>query len=319
MSERQLYDAIDMLRRYAALLDSHDIDIEPIMANPKCRVGKRTLDHIKTITIDDDMLRIVVPFDAMLFTEIDRFAIDNLGDVNFVRLPVASYWKMPVIEKYVEFAVALGIRNNFTISDELRAMYRSIVDSRAAPYRIELRKLDNALTISNAPSSLITHIETNLGGFDVSNTVRLVDCSAELGYSVSQDIIDGLTDPAIAKFALKRVIRCRPSEDRLSELFDYAITNNRFPIVSADTPSYVIDMISNYFTLSEIATDPADITDETKIILCVANGGVALTSKLKSIPLLLCYTSMMFGTQKAILLQQSLKVCYYCNIILTES
>ena len=310
-TDRQSSLAVQLVSKYAKQLKKLNVDVSPVINEPKFRFSIRQVDRTKELTLDKDGLVLRFPYDTNLIENVRKFAKTSEGAVHYKA--DSKTWRLALTESCVNYAVALAKAYNFDIEPVIAKMAEDIIAEETAEYHIQLEELDGKLIITNAPESLINYINEHLGGFALDNVKTLIDYSDILGYSVHPALVDTLAN---YRFACSSEFKIRTKSDELSKLVEYAREYNRFPIISYVSHDVMFNNdLDQFFDASEIVTytrnkPDKEITETTKLIHIRGRAAKEWTAR---IPLLVCYTNMMFGAEKSILLQNAEKLCYYCD------
>ena len=271
----------------------------------------RKVDRSKRMYIKDGKLCVKFPFNTDFINLLKDFARTSDGEVSWHQ--DNKVWQFALTESCVNWACAFGSATSFEISPELANMAASIIDCENQPYRIELVKTDTGFTITNAPTTLVNYIEEH-GGFGLDNESALLDMAAELGYTLSEDLVSTVQYPELLK---SKTVHVSSETNDISVIVDYARAYNRFPILSLNTPQTTLDKLSTYFQDDEIiylapSSDKIKnqdiVNDNTKLVHVNTN---SIKEWQGTMPLVIAYTNMTFGTVKSILLRDAGKVCYY--------
>ena len=213
------------------------------------------------------------PYDTKILFILKKCIKENVGSATFDN--ESKFWKLGLTEPALNWSMTMASINGFIVDEELQSLYNALLETEKTPFNIELRLIDNKFTITNAADSLISYIETQLGGFAVDNILRLVDSSSVLGYTVSNDISKTVKKqyPNFWKIISKKNVKLDKNEYSIESLIEYAKLTDRLPIYLYDTQLPYTD------------------TDEVKYL--------NLCNKIDLAPkLLVTKTSMMIGPKK---------------------
>lgn len=166
------------------------LGIEPPPPDIACKNGSRVVNRDKIATIDGDEISIHFPFDSNKIDKIRRLAKESEGRL-FWDKP-KTRWVAGLTENNLTNIVNFCVENEVEVSAELVVLAESIKRERENKFVIQLVRTPTGLTIENAPQELIDYVETTLGGFGDENFYNLVDNAANLGITLSQDIIQEL-------------------------------------------------------------------------------------------------------------------------------
>lgn len=318
-TDRQSQLALRLLSTYKRQLANVGVDVTDIIATPRFKYALRQIDRTKSATLDTagNTIALKFPFNSAHIDTIREFADSSEGAVYFDR--DAKLWKFALTESCVNFAVAFSTAAGFDVQGELTEFADAITAEDENTFLIELQHSDTGLAISNASTALLEYIETN-NGLVQGNLPWLVDSSAKSGYTVSPQILEST---AHAEFAVPFEIKLKKQNGAMQRLVDYAHAYNKFPIVSYqhETADAMQKEINQFFNPDEIVDlvrglPSSPITEKTKVIHVIR--GTSYKSLPDTIPLLLCYTNMMFGGVKSMMVQNADKVCYYCDTFYSE-
>lgn len=314
-TDRQSGLALRLLGKYEKQLKQIGVSIEQIMSNPQYKFPLRHVDRTKELKLAGDSLELRFPYDTALIDEMRKFEKVSQGRVKYNS--DKKLWYLALTESCVNFAVAFANANKFNIDPTVAKIAEDIIEMENQEYQIQLQINHecNILEIVNAPKSLIEYVENYLGGFEISNLGTLIDYSSILEYSVHPDLVRALPDYDLV---CSNEFRIMTGSSRLNDLVNYARAYHRFPIISYSTQESLVKTntdLDEFFDESEVVTfyrnkPDKEITETTKLIHISGKAAREWNSR---IPLLVCYTNMMFGAEKLILLQNAEKVCYYCD------
>ena len=318
-TDRQSQLALRLLTTYRRQLANVGVDVTGIIAAPRFKTALRQIDRSKSVTLDtaDNTIALKFPFSSVHIETIREFAESSEGAVYFDR--DVKLWKFALTESCVNFAVAFGASAGFDVQDELTAFADAITAEGERAFAIQLQPTDTGLTITNASTALLEYVTAN-NGLTQDNILWLVDSATKLGYTVSPQTLDTVLH---AEFANSFEIKLKKQNGALARLVDYAHAYNKFPIVSYqhETTDAMQKEINQFFNSDEIVDlvrglPSTPITEKTKVIHVIR--GTSYKALPDTIPLLLCYTNMMFGGVKSMMVQNADKVCYYCDTFYSE-
>ena len=199
------------------------------------RLGIRTIDRTKSVTIEDGQFVVKFPYDTKLIDLVKKQLKEGQGSVLFDK--DKKVWRLAQNESILNWIMAVAPMNEFAISNEVTALYDAMVAVEQQPYAIELQVRDGRLTVSNAEDSLIDYINEHLGGFDIDNLLTLADNSEVLGYTIDPDICAGLKSVygPLWKLICNRYSTFKKSEITMEYLIGYAKLVNRLPVYVYET------------------------------------------------------------------------------------
>ena len=199
------------------------------------RLGIRTIDRTKSVTIEDGQFVVKFPYDTKLIDLVKKQLKEGQGSVLFDK--DKKVWRLAQTESMLNWIMAVAPMNEFSISNEVTALYDAMVAVEQQPYTIELQVRDGRLTVSNAEDSLIDYINEHLGGFDIDNLLTLVDNSEVLGYTIDPDIRAGFESVygPLWKLISNRYSTFKKSEITMEYLIGYAKLVNRLPVYVYET------------------------------------------------------------------------------------
>ena len=194
------------------------------------RLGIRTIDRTKSVTIEDGQFVVKFPYDTKLIDLVKKQLKEGQGSVLFDK--DKKVWRLAQTESMLNWIMAVAPMNEFAISNEVTELYDAMVAVEQQPYAIELQVRDGRLTVSNAEDSLIDYINEHLGGFDIDNLLTLADNSEVLGYTIDPDICTALESVygPLWKLISNRYATFKKSEITMEYLIGYAKLVNRLPV-----------------------------------------------------------------------------------------
>lgn len=318
LSEKQAALALRLIRTYQRQLAKLGVG-QPSFDNPQFRIPVRHLNYERTISVEQGMIYVRFPFDSALINEVKTSIKESRG--SFAWSKDDKVWKLGLTEPNINWAVAFGTTNKFTLSQEVTDLFDLIIECEKTPYVIELRRnADGIYYVENAPESLTSYIEQNIG---FTNRNKLVDMASVLGYTVSSEIYAEVAceyGVGFMSFCTARDTDYPPSKEdptaALDKIIQWAIAVGRFPIIVYNP----LDVISEgtftwaekYFTEEErtVIKNPSspNVTVDSKVKIIYTNKVIRAPAKL-----LVSYTSMMFGQEKLEWVQSIEKVVRYCE------
>ena len=276
------------------------------------RLPLRAMDYTRKLSVVNDQIQVTFPFNSTLIEGLRDFRKESQGQGVWDK--EAKVWSFALTEYNLVWLSTWAEQNNFEIDSEVSRLNALIATVEATPYTIELQYADDKLTITNCPDSLCEYIESNLGGFGVDNLLRLIDMSSVLGYTVSKAIADQIvvsSTPRFYNLAVSREVKLDPTTitENLASVLDYADEMKRWPVVVYE-PDLSGKLLAQLKQLREgVVEISRDVkkrtwTDGFKYYHCT----VPITEA--KIPLLISSAGMMFGGDKALMVQNAEKIVY---------
>lgn len=199
------------------------------------RLGIRTIDRTKSVIIDGGQFVVKFPYDTKLIELVKRQLKEGEGaglfDID------KKVWRLAQTESMLNWIMSVCPSNEFTISNEVTALYDAMLLAEQQLYPIELQVAAGQFVISNAESSLIDYVNEHLGGFGLNNILTLADNSDVLGYTIAADICSALEEVhgPVWKLISSRNIAFKKSEITMDQLIEYAKLVNRLPVYVYET------------------------------------------------------------------------------------
>ena len=199
------------------------------------RLGIRSIDRTKSVTLDRGQFLVKFPYDTKLIDLIKKQIREGYGSAAFDGDIKA--WRLAQTESMLNWIMAIAPANEFTISNEVIALYDAMVAVEQQPYAIELQVRDGKFVITNAEDSLVDYINEHLGGLGIDNLLTLADNSQVLGYTVAPEICAGLEEVYGSQWKLicNRYSTFKKSEVAEDQLLAYARLVNRLPVYVYET------------------------------------------------------------------------------------
>ena len=316
LTDRQAEIACKIILKYRKQLATHSISVDPV-ESPVFRIPLRTIDRRKLMTLVDNEICLKFPFETKLIDQVRDMTKDRQGHWRWS--DASKEWRLGLTETNLVTAVGIGRMNQFEIDPELLELEQRILDIEATPYEIKLVKTNNQLSITNMPPSLSDYIESELGGLNSNNIVKLIDHASILGYSVDRVLEYTVTKdhpPRVFNLMLGREHRFSPQTDAdvLEDIIYYAELTNRWPIYVYEPD--MSDKLYKGFVEKYFAPDQVYKSTSNKKQPEVEGKRVVFFNKYAAnwefdIPLLLSSAGMMHGGEKTMLLQRAKKVVYF--------
>jgi hypothetical protein len=312
LTEKQGELAVKIVIKYKRQLSAKGIDVAPVEENAKWRQALRKMDYTRRISIVNDRIILNFPYNTDLIDELREFKRGSQGSGEWDK--ESKQWRFALTEYNLVWITAWAEIREFEFDAESRRLNQLIRDCEYKSYAIELYLTDTGCDITNCPDTLRDYINANIGGFDLENLLRLVDNSAQLGYTVSREIADLVvagTDPRFYNLATAREVKLDPTTvaDDLASVLDYADRTKRWPVVIYE-PDLSGKLLAQLRSLRagvvEVARNVKNRNweDGFKYVHVV----VPVTDK--KIPLLISSAGMIYGGDKSLMVQQAEKIVY---------
>ena len=270
------------------------------------------MDYTRRLSVANDQIVLNFPYSTELIDELRTFRRDSQGIGEWDK--ENKQWRFALTEYNLVWLTTWAETRQFEFDDEARRLNRLITKCEAEPYAIELQLTDTGCDIVNCPETLRDYINTNLGGFELENLVRLVDNSALLGYTVNKEIADLVVaggGPRFYNLAITREVKLDPTTvaNDLGSVLDYADRTERWPVVVYE-PDLSGKLLAQLRQLREgvveVKRSPKDRNweDGFKYVYVVA----PVTTR--KIPLLISSAGMIYGGDKSLMVQQAEKIVY---------
>jgi hypothetical protein len=229
-TDKQAKLAASLVDKYRKQLSKLPVPIIVPETLDKFRLGIRVMDRTRGIYIADDKLYVRFPFDTKLIELMRVLGKQGEGSAAFDY--DNKVWVLGLTEHHVNWVMAIAESYEFTVAEEVKELYRKILEIEQTPYKIELVEQDGKFTITNAADSLIEYIEQNLGGFGLENYVALVDNASVLGYEVDPWLVDKISSAygVNAPLLLTRNHNFKRDEISMDDVVAYAKAVNRLPV-----------------------------------------------------------------------------------------
>jgi hypothetical protein len=293
-------------------LAAKGIDVAPVEENTQWRIALRKMDYTRRLGVVGNEIVLNFPYSTELIDELRTFKRDSQGSGEWDK--DNKQWRFALTEYNLVWLTAWAEIRDFEFDAEARRLNQLIRDCETNPYRIELQLSDTGCEITNCPDALRDYIETNLGGFELENLMRLVDNSALLGYTISTEIADLVvagTTPRFYNLATSREVKLDPTTvtDDLASVLDYADRTERWPVVI-----YEPDLSGKL--LAQLRSLRADVVEVSRNVknrnwddgFKYVHVVVPVTAK--KIPLLISSAGMIYGGDKSLMVQQAEKIVY---------
>jgi hypothetical protein len=314
MTQRQAQLATKIILNYKRQLGNKNIDVSPV-ENPEYRNPLRELDYSCKLYIDNDSLCLKFPYNTKLIDSIRSFSKESQGHCKW--MSERKVWNIALTEYNINWAITFAELNNFEIASDVTDLVSRILKVEEIGYAITLTIQDGQLELINAPAALTDYVSLHIGELTASNLLKLIDCSAVLGYSIDKTIEEALAEEFGHRFvhlAVNRELKLDPSSmfsnDNFGTIIDYAIKCDRLPVYvyEPDLSDKLLSHIQKRFDPEQIAKvlpgQELEITDQTMIVHTVK------PIKDRHIPLLISSVGMIYGGEKEYMMQNSEKIVY---------
>lgn len=323
-TDRQAELAIKLVEKYTRQFKLAGIDnsVATDPARRRFRLPIRKIDRKRSVVREGDEIVVRFPFDATIIDTIQKNKKSLQGSCAWDH--DRRVWRLGLTESTLNFVVTLAATNSFDVDEDLLRMFEEMSRVEKVPYKIELIETSDGFEITNAASSLKDYVEEHLGGFGPANLFRLADYSAQLGYTISDSVMERLRaqyDDEILSLMLAHRANIDPAKVPLKRLCEYAVLAQRFPVLIycptppvgdyhslfADCP---IDMDRIYVTSSGASRkfDPSWHQVYFTTVLGRSNHFAS--------PLKISYHNMNIGANRIRWLNSEGKVVYYCTQLL---
>ncbi len=324
LTERQGALACKIILKYQRQLASKCIDVSPV-ENPVWRVPLRTMDYSKRLYIDNDTIFLKFPYDSKLIEGLRGFKTNSQGACEFKS--ETKTWSIGLTEYNLNWVYSWALQNEFEIDDGVTALFNKILESEKCEFKMELYCNNTEVDIANCPASLREYINNNLGGLNFDNLLRLVDSSAELGFTIEQNLSHALMQeygPRFLRIASNREMRIVPESrtaiDDFASVLDYADQVGRYPVViyEPDLSGKMLNRLQELYPAETIL-----ITGNGRVE-SVPNGikfihTIKPIRALSDIPMLVSGAGMVFGADKQTMIQCARKIVYVAAEVYNKS
>ena len=315
LTEKQGDLACKIILKYQRQLANKLIDVGPL-ESPKWRIPLRKMDYTRSLSLSDNKLTLRFPFNNELIESIRTFGRESQGSVKWNR--DSKVWEVALTEYNVSWIVTWAEVNQVKVEPEVIDLMNLISQVEQTPYAIELTVNNGLLDITNCPDSLRNYVTDELGGWDMSNLLNLVNASPTLGFTINADLAQAIISEYGFRFyniATNREVKINPdtlmSTNDFSSVLDYAVTCDVWPVVvyEPDLSNRMLNRLLERFDESQVLVSGNQknptITAETKFIHTYKP-----IRNLDSIPMIISSAGMVFGGDKQIMIQRAKKVVY---------
>lgn len=321
LTQRQADLLCKIILKYQRQLSNKSIDVSPVL-EPKWRNPIRPMDYRRRVSIVDDTIRVKFPYESALIEEIRRFGKDSQGCSRWDRELMA--YVNDITEYNVSWIHTWATHHGFEMDDEFRRLFQSVQTCESNPYAIELVLTLTGLDITNASDSLREYIQQHLGGFASENLLQLIDYSGPLGYTVSEEIAQAVRAEYGTKFyslLSNRELKVLPDGQEpmtdLDAILDYADTVQRWPVVCFEPDLFgaMLNKLVTRYPHDMISANPAGLPTATEPRYIHTTKALR---NLDRIPLLITSAGLLFGGDRAMMIQNAEKVVYVAQDVYTK-
>jgi len=319
-SDRQALLAHKLVVKYKRQFANNGILIGEHEEDPKFRLPLRQVDRSKIITLNDKKIVVRFPYDVKMIDALREYGKKIPSELRFNK--PNRQWEADITEPRVLWACEFADKYEFEIDTVLLELREKIDHCQQIRYAIELDYVDNQIVISNAESSLLDYINSNVGGLGKDNLLNLIDQSSILGYTVSEKIITLYDFGQVDKrLALKKESHFPwNDEGSFEKIVDYAEWSQRYPIfvfdpLNENKPNNpVLEKLKNHFKdeLEVVGARQKRIDYQNKKCVYLTHWHSSWQMK---IPLLVTLTGLMVGLKKQHILQHSEKIVFSSEIL----
>lgn len=315
LTQRQGELAVRIVEKYRRQLAGVGIDARKENLT-EFRQQFRVIDEAKKVDVVDDEIIMKFNYDQNLIHELREFSKASQGKCRWDHDHRA--WRLALTEYNINWTVAWAELHGFEISDQARKFNDLVMQTESQRYSIELQHTtDDKFTITNASDSLSRYIQQYIGEMHEHNIIDLIDQSAVLGYSVSDDIANSVADKfgkVSADLLLNSHCQCDNKDliKAIQSIKHYAAVTKRYPIViyEPDLSNRLLSAIKEVF-----AEDEIDVLGNSKKNKEFAPGTKVVHSirpiTQHRIPLLITAAGVITGGERQMMLQNSEKVVFF--------
>ena len=320
LTQRQADLLCKLIMKYRRQLTNHSIDVAPV-AEPRWRNPIRPMDYRRRVSVVDNTIQVKFPYDVTLIEEFRRFGKDSQGRSQWDR--DQKVWINDITEYNVSWIYTWATHHGFEVDTEVCNLFQIVQSCEHRPYAIELVWSVTGLDITNASDSLREHIQQHLGGFAEDNLLRLIDHSGPLGYTVSEEIAQAVRAEYGMKFyslLSNRELKVLPDGQEptdLDAILDYADTMQRWPVVCFEPDLFgaMLNKLRARYPAELISANPAGLPTATEPRYIHTTKGLR---NIDRIPLLITAAGLIFGGDRAMMIQNAEKIVYAAQDVYTK-
>lgn len=321
LTERQGELALKIVLKYQRQLAQKGVDVSAV-TSPQWRMPLRKMDYSRLLSLHNDTLIVKFPYNAELIENIRDFTKVSRGKCVFNK--EAKVWEAGYTEYNLSWLHTWATTNNFDIAHDVNSAMQKILVTEKVLYAIELYLDGDRLNIRNAAQSLLDYINENIGGFDLSNLIRLVDASSIFGYTIDPDLASAISKEYGARFynlLSNKQIKINPdtfmASDDFKSIIDYADVVQRWPIIIYE-PDLSGRMLNKIKALrSEVWQNKQQKNPTIDQKFKYIHTTVPIRN-MNSIPLIISSAGLMFGGDKQLMLQRTEKVVFCAVDVYTK-
>jgi len=317
LTDRQAELACKIILKYRKQMAARSIDVSPV-ENPQFRLGVRTIDRRRILSVDDRDIVLQFPYDTRLIDDIRE--LSKLGEGRWGFDGETKTWRLGLTETNVVAAYGFAQNYQFEIDPEFVKLAQLVNACEETDYNIKLINTADGLTINNAARSLIDYVN-NWCGFDPGKIDQLVDAAPILGYTVDKLIEEQIVakySPRVYNLMTAYESKFSPTvhDDVAKDIIDYANITNRYPVYVYE-PNLSGHLLDDFVNANFASDDVYRATTLKKEPITVGKKVIYFhkfhTSWTQPIPLLISGQGMMHGGEKSMLLQRAEKVVYFAT------
>lgn len=323
LTDKQADLIVKIILKYEKQFAKLGVDVDPVR-DPEFKIPIRTIDRSQRVWIEDEHINVRFPYSQKLVDEFKATAKTSQGRAAWnhdLRL-----WQLALTEFNVNWAYSFAQANNFDIDHKLEESMNLIVECEKITYKIELTLVNDTVTITNAPASMLTYIHEHIGELNIDNLPTLIDYSSILGYSVDtifENPMIELTNPRIYNLMHNRdsKIDTQKINSSIEDVIAYAEHTNRWPIfvyepdLSGNLLRLLQQLIGNE-NVVEVKNKSIPELDNAKIVVHFTKYHSAWSDR---IPLLISSHGMLYGGEKQILINRAEKIVYLTHDVYNSS
>ena len=316
MTQAQAELLIRLLSKYRRQLKELDIDVTPMIDDPKYRIPPIAVNRHYLLYLDQGYIKLAFPFVPTLIEQVREFAKESQGSCKWDQAD--RVWNIDVTDYNIMWSYEWAQHHGYEISDEMTEIYKGVIEHTDKVYDIVLEDSDGQMRVARASANLDKWMQEHL---DLSNRLQLIDHSGILGYSISEEMHNEIKDTygnTVCRLLTSRQVRLNPlgeiTEDDVRDLLQYAELTDRWPMVvyEPDLKNQILDILMKLLDPSDIfvasSKNPSVDMLSHKIIHVIRPLHPDNISG--KIPLLVSSSGMMFGAPKQHMLQIAEKVVY---------
>ena len=318
-TDKQADLAVSLVLKYERQLAKHHIKIDTIKDSPKFRSPIRLIDRTCRAWVDGDVIKLRFPYQVETVDFVKTQAKNSKGYFHFSK--DQRVWIADLTEYNVNLVHAIATSQKFEIDRTLQEHMDKLVDFEKNTYKIELTATKEKLEITNATDSLAEYVNSNLGGFELDNILRLADNSSTLGYTVDGVVGEVITTAYGKRFwdlctnrELRTVNSPSTNGDIVNDIIKYVGETDRFPIFvygNHGVDNLFMQFIP-HFNKDEILNLDESAFDPDKKYKLVYTTKIPKTN-IGRIPFMVSGHGMIFGGDRQIWIQNAEKIVYFAK------